>query len=305
MAFDVNALPLSKKFSRRLVAPDTYSINPFDPEIATPTPYVLEGDDYALVIDTTYTSFPLREYIETYVTDKPLKVACSHGHFDHTNDNGQFNDCEIFMSEFAWNEIKARREQGEAGRWVVYDNESNAIALTPEQIGDYTPTILKPGDKIDLGNRVIEVLPYVGIHSPGSLIYLDHKTGVLFTGDEIECGQMLVMGRMNPAASIEQLKENIQTLIDGWGDKVTAVCPPHNGAPFSPLFLGYLVEACDRIMSGVDGEMNVGSMSYLLNPKETRPAEMIQAQLDDPDILRMEWKGTSIVYNKKKIFKEK
>ena len=304
MAVDVNALPVNKKFSRRLIAPDTWIINPFDPGLSSPRPYVLEGDEYALVIDPTYTSFPIREYVEKCVTDKPIKVACSHGHFDHTNDCGQFNDCEIYMSEYAWGEIQDRRKlDARAGRWQVYDEKAEPHDLTPEQYGTYVPTLLKPGDTIDLGNRVIEVIPYEGCHSPGSLLYFDHKTGALFTGDEIECGQMLVMGRGKTKSCTELLRENLQNVVDGWGDKITMLCPPHNGAPIHPLMLKYLIENCDRIMNGIDGEMNIGSMTYLLNPKEDRPAEMIKAQMEDPNILRSEWKGTSIVYNKTKIFK--
>ena len=305
MAHDINALPINKKFNRRLVAPDTWIINPFAPNIATPRPYVVIGDEYALLIDPTYTTLPIREYVEKCVTDKPLKVLCSHSHLDHTNDNYMFEDCEIFMSAYAWEEIQARRKkEPKDGMWSQTDAEGKRVLMTKEQYGTYTPTIVGPGDKIDLGNRVLEFLPYEGIHSAGSLIALDHKTGTLFTGDEIECGQMLVMGRGNSTATIELLKENLVRLKEGWGDQIKQICPPHNGSPIHPLFLDYLIENCDRIMSGIDGEMDVGSMSYIHNPSEGRDPEQTRKILEDPDILRSEWKGTSIVYNKQKIFKK-
>ncbi len=303
MSLDVNALPINKKFNRRLIAPDTWIINPFNPKINTGRPYVLIGDDCALIIDATHTTLPIREYVEKCVTDKPLKVASTHSHLDHTNDNYMFEDCEIFMSESAWNDIQARREMDDVkGSWRQVDADGNDVTMKPEQRGTYTPTLIGPGDKIDLGNRVIEVLPYVGCHSPGSLIFFDHNTGILFTGDEIECGQMLVMGQPGTKSCVEQLRENIQNLIDGWGDKITAICPPHNGSPIHPLFLTYLVENCDRVLSGIDGEMNIGSMSFMLGDFW---AEMPMAQkwMADPDILRSEWKGTSIVYNRKRLHK--
>ena len=305
MSFDVNGLPINKKFSRRLVAPDTWIINPFDPGISTPRPYVVVGKDKAVLFDPTFTSLPIREYVEQCVTDKPLIVFCTHSHLDHTNNNYMFEDCDIYMSEYAWGEIQERRQMDNVkGNWRQTAPDGSKIWMTPEQRGTYTPKILKVGDTLDIGNgHVFEILPYVGCHSPGSLIFLDHGTGVLFTGDEIEPGQMLVMGRPGTKSCVEQLRENIQNLLDGWGDQITMVCPPHNGSPNHPLFLTYLVENCDRILSGIDGEMNIGSMSYILNPHEGRDPAQVQKLMDDPDILRSEWKGTSIVYNRTRLHK--
>lgn len=289
---DINSLPVNKQFTRRLIKPDTWIINCYDPNLAAPHPHLLIGDEHALVIDTTWTKLPLRRYIEECVTGLPIWVACSHAHHDHTNANWMFDDCRFFMSEAAWEELKARRETDEAeGKWDGH------------QRGTYVPTILNPGDVIDLGNREIEVLPYEGCHSPGSLIYLDRKYGILFTGDEIECGQMLVSGRPGTKTCVELLKENIVRILDGWGDKFDTICPPHNGSPFHADFLKYLVENCDRIMSGIEGDPDVGSMTYLYNPLEDRSPERVRQILEDPLTKRSEWKGTSIVYNTERIFK--
>ena len=291
---DVTTLPINKQFSRRLIRPDSWIINCYDPSLAAPHPHIIIGDDKALLIDPTYTRLPLREYLEQYVTDKEIMVACTHDHHDHTNAAWQFDDCTIFMSEFAWNTIQGRRElSDEEGRW-------NA----GQPHGTFVPTILKPGDTIDLGNRIVEVLPYEGCHSPGSLIYLDHKYGLLFTGDELECGQILVGGKRAGNSCVETLRDNVVRILEGWGDQIDMVCPPHNGSPFDKHFLDYLVENCERIMDGVEGDPNVGSMSYLFNPFEDRSPEKIKETLEDPDTFRSEWKGTSIVYNRKRIFRK-
>lgn len=291
---DVNTLPVNKQFTRRLIKPDTWIINCYDQNLAAPHPYVVIGEERALLIDPTWTKLPLRKYVEECVTDKPLWVACTHSHHDHTNANWMFNDCPFFMSQIAWEETQARRElSDEEGRWFGH------------QRGDYVPQVLKPGDVLDLGNREIEILPYEGSHSAGSLLYFDRKYGVLFTGDEIESGQMLVSGRPGSKVTVEGLRENVARLIEGWGDKIDILCPPHNGAPIHVRFLEYIVENCDRIMSGEEaGDMDVGSMSYLYNPLEDRPTEQIQRVLNDPKIRRSEWMGTSIVFNADRIFKK-
>jgi hypothetical protein len=82
------------------------------------------------------------------------------------------------------------------------------------------------------------------------------------------------------------------------------ICPPHNGTPIHAKMLDYLIENCERIMEGKQvGDPDVGSMSYLYNPFEDRPAEMIRRTIDDPKVLRSEWMGTSIVYNVDRIFR--
>ncbi len=289
---DVKSLPVNKQFTRRLVKPDTWIINPYDENQAGPHPYVAVGEERAAVFDSTWTKLPLRGYVEEYVTDKPLILVNTHSHLDHTNANWMFNDLPIYMSETAWEEIKERRTlSDEEGRWMGHPK------------GDYVPNILRPGDVIDLGNRRIEALPYEGIHSSGSLLFLDHKYGVLFTGDEIECGQMLVMGRPGSTNTVEKLRCNVKRLVEEWGGEITMLCPPHNGAPIDPVFLLYIIENCDRIMSGEEeGDMDVGSMSYLYNPMEDRPADRVKAILEDPKIRRSEWKGTSIVFHTDRIF---
>lgn len=290
---DVNELKLTKQFTRRLIRPDSWIINCYDPNLASPHPHLLLGAERALLIDTTWTRLPLRRYLEEHVTTLPLSVFSTHDHHDHTNANWQFNDCTIYMSEYAWKTVQERRNvSDQEGKWNV-----------GQPRGDYTATTLKPGDTIDLGGRMLEVLPYEGCHSPGSLVLLDHKYGLLFTGDELECGQILVGGRRGGTSCVETLRDNLVRILEGWGDQIDMVCPPHNGSPTDKQFLYYLVENCERIMAGCEGDPDVGSMTYLYNPLEDRSPEQIKAQLENPDTYRSEWNGTSIVYDKTRIFR--
>ncbi len=297
MAIDVNTLPLNKQITRRLAKPDVWILNCYDPNQASPHPHVIVGDKLTAVIDPTWTLFNVRKYVEDYVSDKPIIVLCSHSHHDHTNANWMFDDLPIYMSEYAWGEIQNRRAlPDDQAKWGGHKK------------GTYVPRILKVGDTIDLGGHVLEVLPYDGCHSPGSLIYLDRKAGILFTGDEIECGQMLVAGRPGSTTSVEKLRDNIVRIIEGWGDQFDMVCPPHNGTPFHAKFLDYLVENCERIMEAHKrgenmGTGDVGSMSYLYNPYEDRGPEQIKAAIENPLTYRSEWMGTSIVYNIQRVFR--
>ena len=66
----------------------------------------------------------------------------------------------------------------------------------------------------------------------------------------------------------------------------------------------YFIENCDRIMSGIEGERDIGSVSYLLGPHEPRSPERVKSLRFDPTARRSEWMGTSIVYSIDRIFKK-
>ena len=288
---NVNELALNKKFSRRLAMPDTWIINCYSESLENPNPHVLIGEEYALVIDTTNTKLPLREYIETYITDKPLMVASTHSHFDHTLANSQFNDCPIYMSEIAWQEIQESRIKG-------YGRMGEGHVL-----GDYTPIIIKEGDVIDLGGRQVEVISFGGCHSPGSIGYIDKKYGIFFPGDELECGQVLIQGEGRGGKnSVELYRENLLHIKEKQ-DEINIICPPHNGTPVHAQIIDHFIENCDRILSGIEGESDIGSMSYLLSPHEPRPPEKVKALRSDPNTRRSEWMGTSLVYSIDRVFK--
>ena len=131
--------PVNKQFMRVLVKPDTWLLNGVSLDNAAPHPHVVEGTEKAAIIDTTDLELDLREYIEQYVTDKPLVVISTHSHGDHTANNVRCEDCPIYMSEVCWEEVQANRANPRPGK--------------PEwQKGDtYTPIIIKDGDIIDLG----------------------------------------------------------------------------------------------------------------------------------------------------------
>ena len=153
--------------------------------------YVLVGRDKALVVDTqTMTDFEGKKIIDYVrdITTKPLIVVNTHPHGDHTAANAQFG--EVHLSVAGVEEIKA----GAAKR-------STPIA--------YTLTGVKEGHVFDLGDRQIEVID-IPAHSSGSIALLDRKAGYLFTGDEIDPGQ--VVG-MNPK-TIQLHHANMKKLYD-------------------------------------------------------------------------------------------
>lgn len=284
------ALPLNKQFSMRLAKPDTWIIIPYSPSgLESPKPHLLIGENSALLIDPTDTPFDLRRYIYEYITDKPLLVANTHSHRDHTYANYLFDDCTIYMSELCQKELHKHRSNPKI--------QEIDIALGMTHISQNDGTVVFPGDIIDLGNRQVEVVGnFIPCHSPSSLMYLDKTMGILFTGDEIDPGQINIWNK-----PVETFRQNIVNLIQR-RDEFDMICSPHNGTPMHAKCLDYFLENCDRIMHGIEGDLDVGSMSYLLNPFESRDSETIEYRRWDPVTRRSEWMGTAINYNIDLIF---
>ena len=61
---------------------------------------------------------------------------------------------------------------------------------------------------IDLGDRVIDVIPIPG-HEKSSIALYDRQTGVLLTGDTLYPGRLYV-----PAADFATFVESVQRLVD-------------------------------------------------------------------------------------------
>lgn len=280
--------PLRKQFWMRLAKPDTWIIIPYNPSgIESPKPHLLVGEKYALLIDPTDTPFDLRAYIQECITDKPLLVANTHSHRDHTYANYLFDDCTIYMSEVCQRELAENRRNP-----PKFKDSDAALGMT--HISQNPGTVVCPGDIIDLGGREIEIVgDFTPCHAPSSIMYLDRTAGILFTGDEIDPGQINMWNQ-----PVETFRRNILNLIklrdSGAFDMI---CAPHNGTPMHAKILDYFVENCDRIMSGIEGDIDVGSMTYLLNPFEGRGPESIEYRRWDPITRRSEWMGTAINYN--------
>jgi glyoxylase-like metal-dependent hydrolase (beta-lactamase superfamily II) len=110
----------------------------------------------------------------------PLIVAHSHSHSDHVAGDSQFRD---------------RPDTTLVPLTIVGIRKFFGIDGWPEGAG-----------QIDLGERVIDVLPIPG-HDKLSLAYYDRQTGILFAGDSLYPGRLYVSDFPAFAASTARLVE--------------------------------------------------------------------------------------------------
>ena len=136
--------------------------------------YLLVGNERALLIDSGATDDPhltgqLTELVSNYLdrdgTRVPLVVAHTHGHQDHRAGDAAFA---------ALPETIVVPHDGEAMR------EFFGLRDWPEG-----------GARFDLGGRIVEIVPTPG-HHQDHVVFLDSRTRLLFSGDFLLPGRLLV-----------------------------------------------------------------------------------------------------------------
>lgn len=245
--------------------------------------YLLEGEEKALLIDTGYGMGHLREFVEKH-TDKPVIVANTHFHPDHSAGNGEWE--EVIVSK-GW-EIDAPS---------VEDPTAGPADLSSFPHPDYRKVIMGDGDKIELGGRTIEVLKALPAHCNSTLFFVDKGHDMIFAGDEYESAQTLLYDNSrNPDAPydvkdrLDNLKKNAERLLELCTEH-TYILPNHNGTPIAVSYLRDYIGLVDAVYSGnaiIEDKLN---HKYIeMDPKA-------------PELCRVRHKSCSIFIKKKEVMK--
>jgi hydroxyacylglutathione hydrolase len=136
--------------------------------------YLLIGSDKALLIDTGAVAdpkeMPLAKTIMELLPDKdqkklPLLVAHTHRHMDHRAGDPQFASLpSVQIVPFDFDGVRA---------FYRFTDWPNEIA------------------HLDLGGRIVDVIPTPG-HNQTHLAFYDNRTGILFSGDFLMPGRLLI-----------------------------------------------------------------------------------------------------------------
>lgn len=236
--------------------------------------YLLEGDERALLIDTGWGAGNLREHVEK-LTPKPVLVANTHGHLDHSGGNGEWESVMLLPG-------------GEAD---LITCERLPFDISKMPYPNYEHKIVKDGDVIDLGGRTIELMD-ISSHSNGSIAFLDRKSGYLFVGDELESAQVI----MSPTEEtpgypfvldtrLRTHRSNMLRIREMKGIWNTLL-PAHNGAPIAHSYLDDYISLVEHIYAGdaaIEDKLN-----------------HVHIEAGDPEhkLCRVRWGGASFIVTK-------
>ncbi len=167
--------------------------------------YLVEGRDYALLIDSIIGIGNLKAFCET-LTDKPIKLVNTHAHSDHVGGNFHFDHCYMHPLDvgfFQTSCVGISKEQVFEFAKNVAPEEFREKMIPDDNFADWKPMkvfLVNDGDVFDLGDRKIEVV-YVGGHTAGSIVLIDHKTRIAYAGDACNGNTLLEFENSLPVVS--------------------------------------------------------------------------------------------------------
>ncbi len=237
-----------EKVVEKPVADHWYAIRPLDSKVLWireihVDPYVagdiwlVRGSKRDLVVDTGMGIVPPAPVIEA-LTTKPIVAIAMNCYFDHAGGWHTFDErlCTPLDAE-------ALRDPGEeSGSALNYLTEDSLSALprpgytTSEyRMQGAAPTgLVEEGDRIDLGDRALEVMCLPG-RSPGGIALWESASGSLFTSDMLYDGSSgAAWPPDEPVAYCESLRRLSEL-------PVRRVYPGHYG-PFDGARMAVLIE---------------------------------------------------------------
>ena len=161
--------------------------------------FLIAGDSKAALIDTGCGIGNVLDEVRE-ITDFPIEVFLTHGHLDHCGGMFSLDRCHMHPAD----EAIAREHyyKAEMIKWYIetrvpvrFPGEGHAEmlkAMVSDQKHPFFRYIpLKDGDTWDLGGRILEAIHTPG-HSLGSVCYLDKSGRILFSGDTVNRGIIII-----------------------------------------------------------------------------------------------------------------
>jgi glyoxylase-like metal-dependent hydrolase (beta-lactamase superfamily II) len=236
--------------------------------------WLIRGEERAVLLDTGMGLADIAAAVATVCAEEPL-VVNSHVHFDHVGGNELF--AETAMHELGPEWIEAGCEPGQLraypdlipemeaayGRLLAADREGFFLIGPDEEMRPWPaagiaargwtiepppPTrLLREGEEIDLGGRVLRVLHTPG-HAPDHICLLDEREGVLWAQDQAYYGPHLVY---EPGADLADFIASTRRLADELSGSLRTVYTAHCLRPtVPPAFLCELADAAESVAGG-------------------------------------------------------
>ncbi len=193
--------------------------------------YVIEGTDRTLLLDTGNGFRGLPEAVSR-LSKKPVTVALTHGHFDHTGGAALFGECLLHEADLPVLQegfdrmLRIHEASFFAKLYSVALSEEEVKAFVaaprPEDIGFF-----QDGDVLELGGRSLRVIETPG-HTKGSVCLIDETDGYLFSGDTVCNRELLVY--FDHSTAVSDVKRSMERLL-AERNSFRKIWPGHHECP--------------------------------------------------------------------------
>jgi glyoxylase-like metal-dependent hydrolase (beta-lactamase superfamily II) len=210
--------------------------------------YLILGEKRALLFDTGLGVGRIGATVAR-LTPLPVTVINSHTHFDHVGGDAEFQEI--------WNRDLPYTRQNMRGESNLYSRD----ALAPERLCGALPPgtsstsysirpwrsthTLRDSERVNLGGRELEVIFTPG-HTPDSLVLLDRKNGLLFTGDSFYPGPIYLFVPETDFAAYARSVAQLAALEP----QIKLLLPAHNVPVAAPFYLKRLADAVQQVQRG-------------------------------------------------------
>ena len=193
--------------------------------------YVVAGKERAMVIDTSIGLSNIKAEAEK-VTGLPLLCVNTHGHGDHVGGNWSFDRAYMNLADLPVAEEDLDCPEVQEGI------RSFGLRFPEfEHIEDH--------QAFDLGGLTLEAIYFPG-HTPGEIVLLDRRDGILFSGDGILEHLWLQLPESLPVKTqIESMKRLLP-----YRDSFHTVLHGHCGSPAGAELFDSMLHALEELDEG-------------------------------------------------------
>jgi glyoxylase-like metal-dependent hydrolase (beta-lactamase superfamily II) len=213
--------------------------------------YLITGADRNILFDTGMGMGRISEVVKK-LSSLPVIVINSHTHYDHIGGNNEFDTVyavdTTYTEHFStkgWTHDQVKQEVTQEAFCVAKLPELDTASYSIRPYQDKIKKFIKDGDKIDLGNRIIEVLKVPG-HTPDCVALLDRSSGYLWTGDMFYEATIWLFFEGTDLNAYEHSIGRFASLAP----TLKTVFPAHNKPTAIPSHLKDLQVALDSIRTG-------------------------------------------------------